>query len=256
MNQIILDEEAWCERVLANATLGSRPSETLYRLARYFYSAGYEKSQIREQLERFLKTCDSSTNLQKWHDLIARTVKDADKYPLVKIDGVQITESEMEAVENVGGKQLRRLAFTLLAVAKYWDKTKKDNDHWVNTEDREIMKMANINTAVRRQCKMFAALRKVGFLEFAKRIDNINVRVLVVGCDTTLLTLYDYRNLGYQYAKYKGEPYFTCANCGLTMKLPNGAPHGGRPQKYCPTCANEIHLRQMVNAVNKLRGRL
>lgn len=61
----------------------------------------------------------------------------------------------------------------------------------------------------------------------------------------------DFRNLGYQYMKYHGEPYFECTNCGITEKIKN--PSSGRPPKYCPQCAAEIRTKQNVNSVMRRR---
>ena len=173
------------------------------------------------------------------------------KYPIIKMDGVDISVEEMEAIEKLEGKQLRRLAFTLLCVAKYWDAVSEKNDHWVNTPDREIMQMANVSTSIKRQSAMFAELKAVGMIRFSRKIDNLNVRVVFMEDGETVLHIQDFRNLGYQYLKYYGGPYFECENCGLTVKIQE--PARGRRQKYCPSCAIEVGVRQRVNWVMRER---
>ena len=124
----------------------------------------------------------------------------------------------------------------------------------MNTSDKEIMQMANINTSIKRQSLMFAELRDAGFIRFSKKIDNLNVQVQFIQAGETAIHIQDFRNLGYQYLKYYGGAYFECENCGLTVKAQS--PAKGRPQKYCPSCAVEVKTRQTVNAVMRCRNAL
>ena len=165
-----------------------------------------------------------------------------------------MTAKEMASIEKLEGKQLRRLAFTLLCAAKYWDAVSERNDHWVNTSDREIMQMANIGTSIKRQSAMFAKLKEEGMIRFSRKIDNLNVQVLFIEDGETALHIQNFRNLGYQYLKYYGGLYFECENCGLTVKIQE--PARGRRQKYCPSCAIEVKTRQNVNAVMRYRNAL
>lgn len=248
---IVLNEYEWAERAIEKRDLGKKPTETLTRVAKYYLSTGYSKNEVRQMLDTFLIQCDPSASLPNWSDTLDRVVKNADKRSLVMIDGIDITIGEMNAIEGLEGKQLRRLAFTLLCVAKYWDAVFTQNDHWVNTPDREVMQMANINTSIRRQSAMFAKLKEVGIIRFSKRIDNLNVQVIFMEDGETAIHIQDFRNLGYQYLKYYNGPYFECENCGLTVKIKE--PARGRRQKYCPSCAIEIGMRQRVNWVMRER---
>jgi len=249
---LVLNEYEWAEKMIANHSLGKRPIETLSRVAKYYYENRYTKKEIREMLDDFMLQCDPSVSLVHWSDTLDRVTKGVNKFPLIKIDGVDITEPELEKIEALDGKQIRRLAFTLLCVAKYWDAASESNNHWVNTADREIMQMANVNTSIKRQSLMFSDLRDAGLIRFSKKIDNLNVQVLFIQGGKTAIHIQDFRNLGYQYLKYYGGSYFECANCGLTVKAQNAAM--GRPQKYCQGCAVEIKTKQTVDAVMRRRG--
>ena len=198
--------------------------------------------------------CDPQVSLVHWSELLDKVAKNAGKYPLIQIDGVDITDKELHRIEALGGKQIRRLAFTLLCVAKYWDAVSEQNNHWANSSDKEVMQMANINTSIRRQSAMFAELRNAGLIRFSKKIDNLNVKVVFMEEGEVALHIHDFRNLGYQYLKHYGAPYFECENCGLTVKIQE--PSRGRRQKYCPSCAIEVKTRQNVNAVMRRRNAL
>lgn len=251
---IVLNEYEWAERMIGNHELGKKPIETLNRVAKYYLENRYSKPEIRKLLDTFLTQCDPSVSLVHWSDTLDKVTKNVGKFPLIRLDGVNITYEELERIETLGGKQIRRLAFTLLCVAKYWDAVSESNNHWVNSPDKEIMQMANINTSIKRQSLMFAELRDAGFIKFSKKIDNLNVQVLFMEPGKTAIHIQDFRNIGYQYLKHYGAPYFECVNCGITVKIQE--PARGRRQKYCPSCAVELHMKQKVDSVMRRRNAL
>lgn len=249
---IVLNEYEWAEKAITDHELGKKPVETLNRVARYYAENQYSKREIRNLLDTFMTQCDPQISLVQWSDTLDKVAKSAGKYRLARLDGVDVSKREMERIEVLDGKQARRLAFALLCTAKYWDAVSESNNHWVNTPDKEIMQMANINTSIKRQSLMFSQLRDTGFIKFSKKIDNLNVQVIFMEPGETAIHIQDFRNLGYQYLKYYGGPYFECENCGLTCK--KYGPDNSRPPKYCPECAVEIHTRQKVDSV--MRGRM
>lgn len=248
---IVLNEYEWAEHMIENHDLGKKPIETLTRVAKYYLENGYSKKEIRKMLDTFMLQCDPLVSLVRWSETLDRVAKGAGKFPLIRVDGIDITETELERIATLSGKQVRRLAFALLCVAKYWDAVSEQNNHWANCSDKEVMQMANINTSIKRQSAMFAELKRAGFVRFSKKIDNLNVQVLFMEHGKTAMYIQDFRNLGYQYFKYYGGPYFECANCGITVKAQK--PSRGRRQKYCPSCAVELHTKQKVESVMRRR---
>lgn len=249
---IVLNEIDWARDALQSNSLGNKPYETLCRIAKYFLHDGYTKQKVRKEMESFILRCDPKASIPKWSETIDYAIKYAMKHPAVEIDGVRITKKEMKKIDEIQGKQIRRLAFTLLCLAKYYDIVNPNSDHWVNSEDNEIMRMANISTSIRRQSDMFHQLWKLGLIQFSRKVDNTNVRMLFVDdSNDTALMVTDFRNLGYQYLMYHGDPFFICENCGIVTKIKH--PEAGRRQKYCPNCAKEIQLQQIVNSVMQKR---
>lgn len=248
---IVLNEYEWAEKMLNSHDLGKKPMETLARISKYYYANHYTKREIRKKLNAFLLQCDPNISLLQWSNVIDRVIKSVNKYPLIELDGVSITKDELEVIETLEGRQLKRLAFTLLCVAKYWDEVSPKNRHWVNTSDKDIIQMANINTSIKRQSMLFGQLHNAGLIQFSKKIDNLNVRVMFIKEGEPAMYIQDFRNLGYQYLKYYGEPYFECENCGIVTRIQD--PAKGRKQKYCPSCALEVQTKQIVNATMKRR---
>lgn len=251
---VVLNEHEWAENMISSRSLGKKPFETLCRVAKYYIDKEYSKRDTRRILDNFLIQCDPAASLPKWSDTLDYAVDRALKYDAVKIDGIDITSAEMKKIDALEGRQIRRLAFTLLCLAKYWDIVNPHGDHWVNNKDSEIMRMANINTSIKRQSLMYHTLNQMKLIQFSKKVDNTNVRVCFMEDGDVVIKVTDFRNLGYQYLKYHGESYFECCNCGLTVKMKESA--RGRKPKYCKECAVEIHMRQNINAVMRQRLRM
>lgn len=249
---IILRENEWASNMLAMGTLGKKPSETLKRTARYYLDEGYSSKEVRSRLESFIRKCDPSCSIVKWTAAIDYAIKRAAKQPAVNIEKIAITKPEMKKIESLEGRQIQRLAFTLLCLSKYWKIVFPASDGWVNNKDNEIMAMANINTSIKRQSLMYGTLKEREFIQFSKKVDNTNVRVCFAEDGDIVLEISDFRCLGYQYLKYHGEPYIECQCCGITTKLSN--PEKGKKQKYCKDCAAKIAVKQRVDSVMRQRG--
>ena len=253
---IVLNEHYYAEQAIQTRSLGKKPSETLSRVARYYIDScdSANKKTIRSKLDLFLLQCDSTASIPKWSKMLDFATDWAFKHEAIQIDSIIITKPEMDKIDSLDGKQIRRLAFVLLCLSKYWNIVNSQNDNWVNSKDNEIMAFANINTSIRRQCAMYATLRDTGLIQFSKKVDNTNVRVCFAEDGYVAMTITDLRNLGYQYLKYHGEPYFECSNCGITTKITNPEnKNSSWKQKYCRDCAVEIKTKQNVNSVMRHR---
>lgn len=244
---IVLNELVWAENAIREKMLGKKPYETIMRVSKYYAHKGLSKKEVRNNVESFILSCDQSFPIHKWSEPLDDIIKAAFKHPLVIIDSIAITGNELHRIEEIEGKQARRLAFTLLCIAKYNFAVDPNTNYWVNTPDNEILRMANISASVHRQCALFRQLRDNGLIQFSKQIDNLSVRVLFAETADPVMRITDFRNIGYQYMKQYGEPYFVCSHCGITTKRNN--PGVGRKQKYCNSCATEIRVKNKVNPV-------
>lgn len=249
---VVLRENDWAEQMIESHSLGKKPSETLRRVARYYMDKGYTTKEARARLESYILRCDPVLSIPKWSDTLDFAISRATKTASIDIQSIDITDAEMKRIDALSGKQIKRLAFTLLCLAKYWKIVIPGCDYWVNNKDSEIMALANINTSIKRQSLMYWTLREEGMIQFSRKVDNTNVKVCFVEEGDVVLHITDFRNLGYQYLMYHGEPYFECSCCGITTKLNN--PDNRRRQKYCTECATRMRLKQNVEAVMRYRG--
>ena len=116
---IILDERKWAEYMDMYPDISKKPLETLSRMSRYYTYLGCTKAETRKRLEGFLVRCPSSVTAKDGQDMIDAAIKYGAKAKLFIMDGVEVTKPEMEIIDSLGGRQLRRLAFTLLCLSKY-----------------------------------------------------------------------------------------------------------------------------------------
>ena len=240
---IIMNEKEWVEDVMRQRYLGNKRNDTLKRVARYMYHVdGFRGRELRNRLERFLLRCNSDARMSYWDDRLDKIAKGAGKYKLISVDEVCVTEAELETIRALDNRQPKRLAFTLLCLAKYWNAVNPNNNNWVTTPSKEIMKMANINTSEHRQDIMLFKMKEIGLFSFPAKLDSENIRVLFLQDDSPVaLRVEDFRNLGNQYHMYCGERFISCACCGLVVGKKNNS------QKYCAGCASEIYVKKNAN---------
>ena len=248
---IVLNENDWAKEHIISNDIGKKPSETLRRVARFYLDENFKPDEVRDKLDRFIVKCDPSASLPKWSDALDYALKRAIKHEAINIKEIEITDKELKKINQLKGKQLKRFAFTLLCLAKYWKCVFPNNDYWVNNKDNEIMALANIKTSLRRQANLYWILKEEGMIELSKKVDNTNVRVCFAEDGNVVLRITDLRNLGYQYLLHHNEPFFKCCNCGIIEKIQN--PSAGRKQLYCKKCATEIAIQQRINSVMRFR---
>lgn len=246
MSEIVLNEKQWVEDAIEASSLGSKPSETLGRLARYYHEMGYKKSEVSKMLEEFMIRCDPSANIVRWQPIIDGSVKRAWKGSLIQVDPIEITQGELEKISKLSGVLRQRLMFTLVCLAKYGNAINPRNNSWVNRDIRDILALANIRTAVRRQSFLFNDLWREGYIGFSNIVDNINVNVRILDDEgSAVMRIDDFRNLGNQYMQYIGDGYMVCQHCGLVIK------RNSSRQKYCKDCAADINIQKTAENRNR-----
>lgn len=228
----------------------SKTSVFLSMYARYLYhEEEMRKTGIIRKLDEFMKSRYPRYNPVNWSANIEKYASKADKYPLCKCNGVWITKDELKTIEDLHNKVLERLAFTLLCLAKFSNFRNTQNNNWVNYSNGEIYNMACINTTAFDKDLKFNQLRDLGLIEYAKKINNLNIRILFLNDESeNVLFISDFRKLGYEWRLYKGEKYVRCADCGILVKNTNGK------RKFCKECAENNNREKTKLRMKKKRS--
>lgn len=249
MRKIILNERVYVEGLLASPSLDDGVTETITRVARYYHSEGYKKEEIIGLIEDYMIRCNPNINIVSWQTLIDKISASAGKYPLVDIQAVHITQSEIEKIKALTGIVAQRFMFTALCLAKYGDALSPNNNGWVNRADSEIFRLANTTLNTKRQGLLINDLWTLGYVGYSKVVDNINIQIKIVDDDSPIvLSVTDFRNLGYQYMRILDPAGFIeCRECGLVVK------RRSRGHKYCDACAIEVKRHQDYTAYHSER---
>lgn len=244
---IVLNEKEYAEQCLKSKTIGDKPFFTLSILAKYYYHChGYRKKKITDLLISFISECYPrySCNRADWDAHIEKMAANAGKYTLFEIDGIWITRAELDTIEGIHNKVLERLAFTMLCLAKLGNARNCKNNGWVNYTVKDIYSMARISCSVIDRYEKLSQLNQLALLEFPKKNDNLSSRVTYVDDDSEkVLFIYDFRELGCEYLKYKGENFIRCHECGILIRN-----NKNRTKKYCHKCAaySPIKIKEIV----------
>ena len=231
---IILNEREYAETCLRDGAVGDSIFQTLGILSKYYYSIGYRQKKITSSLLQFLENnyFHYRENENYWIDCVRKIASQAGKHPLYEFDGVWITQKELDTIENIDSKLLRRIAFTYLCLAKFNILKNPKSNGWVNLSDKDVFKLAHINCTIEDRDIKIGTLYDYGYLYISKKIESSGVQVLFIDADGEgVLHVSDFRELGYEYLLYCGENYIRCAECGILTK---GNKRGTK--RYCSKC--------------------
>ena len=225
-----MNERRRAEDILSSVRETTNPIHNVYLLSRYYYAQGMRQKEVLEKIEDYLRQFPFLV-LPKWQRTVDKIVAKAKGKGLIEIEYVGITEKELAEIAKLRKESLKKLAFTLLCIAKYFNTIRPENNSWVNTPDKDVFRMADIRTLdCKRQQQLIRELYLLGLIGYSKVVDNVNLQVLFVDADAEpILRIYQFDDLGYQYLEYVGDPSIVhCKCCGKLIKKTS------KRLDYCP----------------------
>ena len=217
-----MNERRRAEDILGSVSETKNPIHNVYLLARYYYAQGMKQKEVSERIEDYLRQFPFLV-LPKWQKTVDKIIEKAKGKELIEIESIGITEKELATIAQLRKESLKKLAFAMLCIAKYFNTIRPENNSWVNTPDKDVFRMADIRTLdYKRQQKLIRELYLLGLVGYSKVVDNINLQVLFVDADAEpVLHISQFDDLGYQYLEYVGDPSIVhCKCCGIKR-------HGG-----------------------------
>lgn len=231
---IVLNERDYALEWLDKDVSWKNVGHVLHFVAKYYFSQGYLKDDVRIRLNDYLIKHYDAYNKVPDADLIDRAIASSKGRKIVELDGVYVTKAEAEKINALSTKQLQRLMFTMLCLSKYHMAVNENCNYWITEEPTDIFKIANISASTKKQNGMICELHNLGYIGFAslKKIDNLNIHVLIAEEDSPPeIFVNDFENIGLEWNQYCGKPYIRCERCGDKVA------RTGRRQKYCRKCA-------------------
>ena len=215
------------------------PEDTIRDLARYNHHVLQMNKEDNYDaiLKYMVKNCLDFYE-EKYFKIIYRNIASAKKYKFRSIKNVKITRSEINKILELDDIRKEKIAFVLLAVAKYYNNVSSDNNNRMYISMSDLFKLSRVAIPCKERAvylnfayqegilveHMFVGtnLKVVGF------VDDDSEAVIELGED-------DYKELAYAYLNYKNGGYKHCKNCGKLFKMQKSSP--GR--LYCKDCGQK-----------------
>ena len=226
-------------KIYNNYVNKENPEETIRDLARYNHHVlKMNKEDNYDAIRNYMNQNYSDFYEEKYFKIIYRNISSAKKYKFRDVAPVKITQSEIDKISVLNDIRKEKIAFVLLAVAKYYNNVSTDNNNRMYMSMSDLFKLARVAIP----CK-----ERASYLHFAYE-DGILVEHTFVGTNLKVvgfvdddsdvvieLTEADYKELAYTYLNYKDGGYKRCKNCGRFFKMSKNAP--GR--LYCKECGHK-----------------
>ena len=178
MNEYTYAEDLINRSDLVSEDLGKKPSATIGLLAKYYRENNKSEAEIRVLIDKFLFRClKDKYKTSKWIECINHQIKASKRYTLKRVDTVNITQSEITIIHNIKEKRTRKVMFTLLVLAKYYNQVNERNHNWVNTPLNMIFKLANSQMKILDQTLIINELYTLGLINISRNVGKFNIAV-------------------------------------------------------------------------------
>lgn len=218
------------------------PEDTIRDLARYNYHILNMKKEDNYDaiLAYMTKNCNDFYE-EKYFKIIYRNISSAKKYKFRNVSPVKITKSEIDKITGLNDIRKEKIAFILLAVAKYYNNVSSDNNNRMYISMSDLFKLSRVAIPCSERASYLHFAYQEGILiEHMFVGTNLKVAGFVDDCSETVLELGedDYKELAYTYLNYKNGGYKHCKCCGKLFKMNKNAP--GR--LYCKDCGQKEEI--------------
>ena len=215
------------------------PEETIRDLARYNYHIlnMNKEDNYDAILEYMSKNCNDFYE-EKYFKIIYRNISSAKKYKFRSVNPIKITRTEIDKIIGLNDIRKEKIAFVLLAVAKYYNNVSSDNNNRMYISMSDLFKLSRVAIPCKERASYLHFAYQEGVLvEHMLVGTNLKVAGFVDDNSETVLELGedDYKELAYAYLNYKNGGYKHCKNCGKLFKMQKNAP--GR--LYCKDCGQK-----------------
>lgn len=226
-------------KMFENYVNQENPEETIRDLARYNYHIlGMKKEDNYDAILSYMtKNCNDFYE-EKYFKIIYRNIASAKKYKFRSVSPIVITKSEIERILKLNDIRKEKIAFVLLAVAKYYNNVSSDNNNRMYISMSDLFKLARVAIPCKeRATYMYFAYQEGLLVEHMFVGTNLKVVGFVDDNSEAVMKLGedDYKELAYVYLNYKNGGYKHCKSCGKLFKMHKNSP--GR--LYCKECGQK-----------------
>lgn len=217
----LFNEQSAIEKMIKmNVVDNENVFTTIKDLARYnHFVYNMDNDQNYKSILLYLQKYGKNINEEDVYQIIDKCVQKAKKQPFRKVDIVPITQSELDFIESLGDIKQEKIAFVLLASAKYYDATRDSKQHASYMRNADICKLARVTIPVKDRDVFMQFAYDKGVLKRHSRAASTEKKVAFVSeddNDTVVLKIQesDYADLAYTYLALKTPHKFRrCVKC-------------------------------------------
>ena len=171
--------------------------------------------------------------------MIDECVRRAKKYPFKQVDEVCITKNELGFIRKLDDIKKEKIAFVLLASAKYYDTIRDTQYNTSYMKNSDICKLARVTIPVAERNIFMQFAYDSGVLLRHSRAASTEKKVMFVSQeynDEIVLRLKenDFKDLAYTYLAYKTPHQFRrCVVCNCWMKKDS------KDRRLCKECSDK-----------------
>ena len=218
------------------------PEETIRELSRYNHHVlNLDKEDSYDAILEYMTRNCRDFYEEKYFQIIYRNIASAKKYKFRNVAPVVITKAEIDKIYSLNDIRKEKIAFVLLAVAKYYNNVSPDNNNRMYMSISDLFKLSRVAIPCTERASYLNFAYKDGLLAEHMFVGtNLKIVSFVSDDSAVVMTLHedDYRELAYTYLNYKSGGYKRCKNCGKLFKKHKSAPG----QLYCKDCAPSYEL--------------
>ena len=226
-------------KIYNNYVNQENPEETIRDLARYNYHVlQMQKEDNYDAIRNYMVQNCSDFYEEKYFKTIYRNISSAKKYKFRNIAPVKITQSEIDKIAGLNDIRKEKIAFVLLAVAKYYNNVSADNNNRMYISMSDVFKLARVAIPCKERASYLHFAYQDGILVAHTFVGtNLKIAGFVDNDSETVFELCeeDYKELAYTYLNYKNGGYKHCKCCGRLFKMHKRSP--GR--LYCKECGQK-----------------
>lgn len=237
MKDYVFNEKQDIENMMdANFVDKNNPTNTIKRIARYNrYVRNLDNIQSYNAINEYMrKNCNSYSEIG-YYVSIQGCIKDASKRVWRDISQVIITKNELDTIRALNDDRQEKLAFVLLADAKYENACKGRNVDYSNISIPELYRLARVTMPVKDRDMFLGFLYDHQLVQRNINPESSGFKLLYIHDDSEaalLLSEDNYKELAFTYMNWKYGGYKECKGCGRLFKSKKNA-------QYCKKCQNE-----------------
>jgi hypothetical protein len=150
MKEYIFNEKAHIEEIIKNGCVDDvNINKTIKKLARYnYYIKGFNSNENYDAIVEYMdKNCSYFSEVGSYAD-INGCIKDASKSAWKDVDKITITKKELDAISSLNDIRKEKIAFVLLADAKYDNAYKQKSINLSYLSNSDLYRMARVTMPV------------------------------------------------------------------------------------------------------------